>query len=92
MRLTAGREIPISLPLLKDKVFMAKENATEFLVRTLPEYEGAQDVIVIYLRQNMDGVDEVDWQANDVALWKLLGMIEFAKHSFFDGVASDEEE
>ena len=61
-----------------------KESPTDFLIRSLERIENVEDVILVFRYKDSDGTDCVDWLANDVPFWKILGMVEFAKHSMYE--------
>jgi hypothetical protein len=67
-----------------------KESPTDFLIRSLEKIEDAEDVVIVVRRK---GSSDVDWFANDVPLYVLLGMLDFAGKSMFeDAINGDEDD
>jgi hypothetical protein len=66
-----------------------KETPTDFLIRSLEQIEDAEDVVLVVRRK---GSDDIEWFANDVKLWHLLGMLEFAKQSVWHAGADEEDD
>lgn len=65
---------------------------SDTLVNALEQIEGAEDVIIVWRKKDVNGVDEIGWAINDAPFWRVLGLIETAKIEMANDLSGNEDD
>jgi hypothetical protein len=68
-----------------------RQTPTDFLISAMQDIEGSEDVVLVSRKVGPDGVEDIGWMSNGVMIWKMIGMLEFAKMDIFQQTMEEDE-